>query len=159
MRTEFAESVEPINTDEMLRALYPWKLLVFNDVVEAADITLDKGETSRFDAPIRWAYDGVSPGPSPGFSADPPIEVRPTSLDWTIGSGHKTIDYTPAKPEPKALRAYIVAPDYSRAIPLGAVEFHREDGRVVWSEGEWPPDAKPLSPAQLESLRNLKVNR
>jgi hypothetical protein len=127
-------------------ARYPWRLLVFNDVAEATDITLDKGGTSGFDAPNsdapKWTYSNPV-NPSPGF-------------DWT--DAHKTIDiHTPAKPAPQPLRSYIIAPDYSRAIPLEAVEFHREDGRVVWSEGECPEGVEPLSPIQLESLKNLKV--
>jgi len=132
---------DPAATDisACLAALLPWTILVINDADVIASV----------DAPVKITWTDQPTADLPVITSSPD-----KSFDWN--NAYTTIKL-PSDP-PKPLRSYIIAPDYSKAIPLEAVEFRRDEaGRVVWSEGEWPADAKPLSAAHLESLRTIKA--
>lgn len=156
---------DPAATDinACLLALLPWTILVINDA------------PPEVGAPY-WAYGSSKPhagrfgGVSCGVDSTPwtkigeqtpPILIdwrKPeVTFDWKVSTGPIEAP-KPSAPKEIPTRAYIIAPDYSRAIPLEAVEFRRDEaGRVVWSEGEWPADAKPLSQADLDHLKTMKA--
>lgn len=133
---------DPAATDisACLAAIPPWTILVINDADVIASV----------DAPVKITWTDQPTADLPVITSSPD-----KSFDWHA-SAYGADD--PIKSEPKTLRSYIIAPDCSKAIPLEAVEFRRDEaGRVVWSEGEWPAGAKPLSAAELDHLKTIRA--